>query len=406
MGSAGVLREGSWPRNDFNMSYRPSRNVLVLGLTSLFNDLSSEMILAVFPAFFVSVLKAGAGSLGFVEGLAEGTSNVIKIYAGRLSDRTQKRKSFILLGYSVSVVARPLYILATNVGGVTGLRVADRGGKGLRDSPRDAVLSLSTPREELGRAFGFHRALDTLGAIVGPLVAYLILRAYPTGFHVVFLTAFLAGIVAVLTVLFIKEIPGEARRNTIALSSLAAFSANFKRYLIGLLFLSLGSIPVAVLLLKTQSIGLTLASIPLFYLLYNLSYAGFSFSAGTMSDRVGSKRVIAAGYVVLIVSYACLALAKHTTLVIVGFLVLGLFSALTDGMQRALASKLSTEDLRGSALGYVNAISGLGLLLAGVGGGYMWQHLGISCALAVAGVLALIGVGILTTVSEVSLGGA
>ena len=278
----------TWSRKDFSMRYRPSRNVLVLGLTSLFNDLSSEMILAVFPVFFVSVLKAGASSLGFVEGLAEGTSNVIKIYAGRLSDRTQQRKSFILLGYSVSVVARPLYILAANVGGVAGLRVADRVGKGLRDSPRDAVLSLSTPREELGRAFGFHRALDTLGAIVGPLVAYLILRAYPTGFHVVFLTAFFAGIVAVLTVLFIKEIPGEARRNTIALSSLAACSANFKRYLIALLFLSLGSIPVAVLLLKAQHIGLTLSSIPLFYLLYNFSYAGFSFSAGetaTGSDR-------------------------------------------------------------------------------------------------------------------------
>jgi MFS family permease len=395
----------TWSRNDFNMRYRPSRNVLVLGFTSLFNDLSSEMILAVFPAFFVSVLKAGASSLGFVEGLAEGTSNVIKIYAGRLSDRTQKRKSFILFGYSVSVVARPLYILAANVGGVAGLRVADRVGKGLRDSPLDAVLSLSTPREELGRAFGFHRALDTLGAIVGPLVAYLILRAYPTGFHIVFLTAFFAGIVAVLTVLFIKEIPGEARRKTISLSSLAAFSANFKRYLIALLFLSLGSLPVAVLLLKAQSIGLTLSSIPLFYLLYNLSCAGFSFSAGKMSDRVGSKKVIAAGYGVLIVSYLCLTFAEDTTELIISVLVLGLFPAFTDGMQRALASELSTANLRGSALGYVNAISGIGLLLAGVGGGYRWQHLGIGYALALAGLLAVIGVGILTTVSEVNSGG-
>ena len=365
----------------------------------MFNDLSSEMILAVFPAFFISVLKAGAGSLGFVEGLAEGASNLIKIYAGRLSDRTQKRKYFILVGYSLSVVVRPLYILAGTVGGVAGLRVADRVGKGLRDSPRDAVLSLSTPKAEMGRAFGFHRALDTLGAIVGPLIAYFILRAHPTGFHVVFMTAFFAGILAVLTVSFINEIAGEVRIRTISLSSLATCSENFKRYLIALLFLSLGSIPVAVLLLKTQSIGLTLASIPIFYLVYNLSYAAFSFSAGKMSDRVGSKKVIAAGYVVLIVSYVFLAFAENTGLLIIGFLILGLFPALTDGVQRALASELSAEDLRGSALGYVNAISGIGLLLAGVGGGYTWQHLGINYALGVAGVLALIGVGILTTVS-------
>jgi MFS family permease len=236
-------------------------------------------------------------------------------------------------------------------------------------------------------------------------VAYLILRAYPTGFHIVFLTAFFAGIVAVLTVLFIKEIPGEARRKTISLSSLAAFSASFKRYLIALLFLSLGSLPVAVLLLKAQSIGLTLSSIPLFYLLYNLSCAGFSFSAGKMSDRVGSKKVIAAGYGVLIVSYLCLTFAEDTTELIISVLVLGLFPAFTDGMQRALASELSTANLRGSALGYVNAISGIGLLLAGVGGGYLWQHLGIGYALALAGLLAVIGVGILTTVSEVNSGG-
>lgn len=288
----------------------------------------------------------------------------------------------------------------SSVLGVAGLRVVDRIGKGFRDSPRDALISLSTPKEEMGRAFGFHRAFDTLGAVLGPLVAYFILRAYPTGFNIVFITAFLAGTLAVITVFFVSEIVGDVKKKNISLASLAVFSPSFKRYLLALLFLSIGSMPVAVLLLKTQSIGLTLASIPLFYLLYNLSYAGFSFSAGSMSDRIGSRNIIAAGYLLLIVSYILLAFAENTALLVIAFLVLGLFPALTDGVQRALASELSSDEHRGSALGYVNAISGIGLLLAGVGGGYVWQQFGVHYALALAGTFALIGVAILFTMKK------
>src|SRR3989338_607011 len=208
--------------------YRPPRNVFLIGLTSFFNDMSSEMVLSIFPAFFVSVLKAGAGSLGLVEGLADGLSNIIKIYSGQLSDTIQKRKPFILLGYSLSVATRPFYLLVATVAGVVGLRVTDRVGKGLRDSARDAMLSLSTSKEEMGRAFGFHRAFDTLGAIAGPLIAYFILRAYPDGFHIVFITAFLAGLLAVITVFFVKEVGGEIKKKNLSLSSFTGLSNNFK----------------------------------------------------------------------------------------------------------------------------------------------------------------------------------
>jgi len=382
------------------MSYRPPKNILILGLTSFFNDLSAEMIQAILPAFFVSVLKTGAASLGLVGGLADGASSLIKLYSGRYSDKLQKRKPFVIFGYSLSVITRPIYLLVSSVTGVAGLLVADRIGKGLRESPRDALISLSTPKEEMGRAFGFHRTLDTLGAITGPLVAYLILRAYPTGFHIVFATAFFAGIFAVLTILFVKEIVGEIQNKNLSLLSLAGFSGDFKRYLIALLFLSLGSMPVAVLLLKTQSIGLTLASIPLFYLLYNLSYAGFSFSAGKLSDSIGSRKVVALGYLLLIASYILIAFSQNTLLLIIGFLVLGLFPAFTDGVQRALASELSSDEQRGSALGYVNAISGIGLLFAGVGGGYVWQHFGVTYALMIADILVLMGVVFLSTTTS------
>lgn len=383
----------------FNMTrYRPPRNVFLLGLTSFFNDLSNEMVLAIFPAFFTSVLKAGAGSLGLVEGLADGAANIIKIYAGRFSDKIQKRKPFMILGYGLSVVTRPLYLLVSSVGGVVGIRFTDRIGKGLREAPRDAIISLSTSKEEMGRAFGYHRMLDTLGAILGPLAAYLILRAHPEGFNIVFVTAFVIGLFAIASIFFVKDIAGGLRKGGISFDSLAVFPPDFKRYLVALFLLSAGSVPVAVLLLKTQHLGLTLASIPLFYMLYNLSFAGFSVSAGGMSDRIGARMVMRLGYAVLLIGYFVIAFAENTIILALGFLVLGLFPALTDGVARALASELSPEGHRAGAYGLVNAVAGFGLMIAGIGGGYVWEHFGSNAALFAGGVFVIVGIGLLSTI--------
>lgn len=298
------------------------------------------------------------------------------------------------------MLTRPIYVFVSNVAGVIGLRFVDRVGKGLRDGPRDAVISLSTPPEQLGRAFGYHRMWDTFGAITGPLIAYLILSRYPSGFHIVFSTAFFVGILAVVSLFFIKDVVGGARKNNITLASLAVFSSEFKWYLLALFFLSLGSLPLAVLLLKTQSIGLALASIPLFYMLYNISYASFSLTAGKLSDRIGAKTVIIIGYLVLLGSYFFLALAESTFFLVAGFLVLGLFPALTDGVQRAFASELSPGEYRAGALGFVNAVAGFGLLFAGIGGGFLWEHFGASFALTIAGIFVLLGIGILFAVRK------
>ena len=356
------------------------------------------MILAIFPAFFTSVLKAGAGSLGLVEGLADGAANIIKIYAGRLSDATQKRKPFMVVGYALSVVTRPVYLLVSSVGGVVGLRFADRVGKGLREAPRDAIISLSTPKEEIGRAFGYHRMLDTLGALGGPFVAYLILRAYPEGFNIVFITAFIIGLLAIASLVFVKDTVGDLKKNGITLASIAVFPADFKRYLIALFLLAAGSIPVAVLLLSTQHIGLAIASIPLFYMLYNLSFAGFSLRAGGLSDSIGPRKVLRIGYTVLLLGYVVVAIAKSTPVLIVGFLVLGLFPALTDGVARALAAELSPPEYRAGAYGLVNATMGFGLMVAGIGGGYIWEFFGAPVALTVGGIFVMSGIITLSTI--------
>ncbi len=377
------------------------KNIFFLGLTSLFNDFSSEMVFSVFPAFFTTVLKAGAESLGLVDGVAEGLSNLFKIYSGNLSDRFQRRKPLVVFGYVLSVLTRPFYVFVTAVGGALGLRVLDRVGKGFRDSPRDAIISLSTPKEELGRSFGYHRAMDTLGSILGPLVAYLILRAYPLHFNTVFLTAFVVGIITILTLFFISDIALTVKRERATLrAAFARLSPAFKLYALAVFVLSVGSLPIAVLLLTTQSLGLILADIPLFYMIYNLSYAGFSMSAGKMSDRLGARTVICAGYGILLAGYYFLFAAHSSWALAIGFLLLGLFPALTDGVQRSLAAQLSTDELRGGAMGLLNAAVGLGALVAGIGGGYLWQTAGPGTAFLAAGGVVVVGLVLLLVSSR------
>ena len=224
------------------------KNIFFFGLTSLFNDFSSEMVFSVFPAFFTAVLHAGAESLGLVDGIAEAASNLFKIYSGSLSDRFQRRKPLVVAGYALSVATRPFYIIVSTVGGALGLRFLDRVGKGLRDAPRDAIISLSTPQEELGRSFGYHRAMDTIGAILGPLVAYAILRCYPAGFSFVFLAAFVVGILALLMLFVISDVAaGPPARSAQLISSFKELSPQFKLFLISVFILSAGSLPVAVI---------------------------------------------------------------------------------------------------------------------------------------------------------------
>lgn len=368
------------------------KNVFFLGITSLFNDFSSEMVYAVFPAFFTSVLHAGAASLGLVDGIAEAASNFFKIYSGNLSDQFQKRKPLIVAGYALSVATRPFYVLVSTVGGALGLRFVDRMGKGFRDAPRDATISLSSPKEELGHSFGYHRAMDTTGAILGPLAAYLILQSFPLNFNAVFLTAFFTGLAAVASLVFVSEVTGKfAGRRAGFVTSFRELTPRFKLFLASMFVLSAGSLPVAVVLLKTESIGLVIADIPLFYMLYNVSYAAFSTKAGALSDRIGARTIIFIGYVLLLLSYVALNFSTGVFSLAFSFILFGLFPALTDGVQRAFASQMTADSARGAGLGWLSAASGFGALMAGIGGGFLWQTYGPAAAFLAAGLVIVTG---------------
>jgi len=355
------------------------RTVFLLGLTSFFNDFSSEMVASIFPAFFISVLKTGAESLGLVEGVADATSNLVKISSGRWSDRIERRKIFAVAGYALSVFTRPFYVFAGSVGAVIGLRLLDRIGKGLRDSPRDALISLSTPKEETGRSFGYHRAMDTLGAIVGPLLAYVILSYNAVAFNSIFIIAFIVGLLAVASLWFVQDI-----RQTLQVRRVEAFEGFSRRvygYLISIFILSTGTLPMAVLLLKTRDLGIAIASIPLFYAISNISYALFSWPAGRAADALGTGKMIVIGYGFLILGYFVLVASSSPVALAVGFLLVGVFSAFTDGVQRSHLSHLVEDRYRGTAYGYLNAAVGFGALIAGIAGGYVWQQLNDATAL-------------------------
>jgi len=367
-----------------------NKNIFVLGIVSLFNDFSSEMILSIFPAFFAGVLKAGAASLGVVEGIADAGSNFIKIFSGKLSDKIQKRKIFVVLGYSLSTLTRPFYIWSSTVNHVLGLRLTDRIGKGLRDAPRDALISLSTTKDETGKSFGYQRAMDTIGGVLGPLAAFFILSLFPAGFNLVFMIAFFSGFLAIIAlaaakdiIIILKKGDGQAENTKL--------SRRFKSFLVSAFILSVGNLPLAVMLLKTKDIGLSLSTIPLFYSISNITFALSSIIVGRISDKFGHRKIIIIGYVFLILSYVLLSSSSSTFFLVITFLLYGLYLGLTDGILRSYAAKLTAETSRGRAYGFLNGITGLGVLFAGIGSGIIWEKFGSNTALLTGGILITIG---------------
>ncbi|MDQ5893678.1 MAG: hypothetical protein QG640_690 [Patescibacteria group bacterium] len=371
-----------------------NKNIFMLGLTSFFNDFSNEMILSSFPAFFTSVLKSGAASLGLVEGIADGAANILKIYSGQLSDKIRKRRIFIFVGYAMSVAVRPFYIFMGGVAGVLGLRVIDRVGKGIREAPRDVIISVSSEPHEIGRSFGYHRAMDTVGGILGPLTAFLILKEWPGAFSTVFMTAFVIGLLSVVTVFFVKDVfiaPVLSGSKKFSFNAIKLLPKRFRIYLISIFILSVGSLPTAVLLLSALSIGLTVASIPLFYMVYGISFTIFSYGAGKLSDGVGTARVLVFGYMLLMLSYLMFALSQTIPTLVIAFITLGIFSACTDSTQRAFVAKATPESERGTAYGVFNAVIGFGVMFAGIMGGFLWQYVGSITALFISITLVVFG---------------
>jgi len=366
------------------------RTVRSLGLVSLLTDASSEMIYPLLPAFLTGTLRAGPAFLGIVEGLAETVAAALKIVSGGLSDRLRRRKPLVVAGYSLSSLVRPLVALATAPVHVLAVRVLDRVGKGVRSAPRDALVAAVVPPEDRGRAFGFQRAMDHAGAMVGPLLASAAMLV-TSDLRVVFALAVIPAALAVATlVLGVREEarPAAPAAVTATPGGASPLEPALLRYLGVLAVFTLGNSSDAFLLLRAQEAGIALAAIPALWALHHLVKAGVSTWGGALSDRVGRRRVILAGWGVYALAYAGFAVAVSPLAIVGLFAFYGLFHAFTEGTERALVADLAGEATRGRAFGLFHAVTGATLLPASLITGVLWQRFGAPVALGTGAALA------------------
>ncbi len=371
-------------------------NVFFLGLVSFFNDFSAEMVIAVLPAFLTTTLGAAPIFLGVMEGAADALASFWKIVSGWFSDKIRRRKIIAVSGYSLSVGVRFFLMFVGNIWQVFTIRMFDRIGKGSRDAPRDALLAESVEYKDLGRSFGYQRAMDTLGGVFGAYAAIKIFGA--TGdYKFLFLLSFLVGILAVLSFLFVREIranarPVEAVQPRLSFS-ITKFPKYFKVFILAIFVFGLGSMPISLMLLKVGDIvpGSLYVYIPIMYFVYNLSFALFAIPFGRFSDKIGKRKVIAGGFIVAIVSYVIFAQFSSLASIYAGFILFGLYSAMTDGVERAKTSRLVGSDVLAEGEGFLGAAWGISSLLAGVIGGSIWTWVGQSAAFTYGAIMMTIG---------------
>ena len=354
------------------------RTVWILGLVSLINDAAGEMIYPIIPLFLASVLMAGPKALGLMEGIAEATSSLLKLVSGVLVDKTRQSKPLIVLGYGLANIGRPLMGLVTAWPWLLLIRVTDRIGKGLRSSPRDALLADSVSSKDRGLVFGFHRAMDNLGSMIGPLLAAGLL-ALQVPLKDIFLWSAIPAVLCVALTLLIKE---PARAEPLHLKATATgiswqlsdMPLAYKRYLLVIALFTLGNSSNMFLLLRAKDAGLSDAQIPLLWALVSGVASVFSTPLSALSDRLGRQRLLISGYGAYALFYLGMSALGQNTWAIYGlFMFYGLFMAATEGVEKAMVADLAPADKRGTAFGWFNLVAGLFLLPASVIFGWLYE---------------------------------
>jgi len=359
------------------------RTVWLLGLVSLFNDTTSELVYPLVPLFLASVLMAGPKALGLIEGIAEATASLLKLFSGVLMDRRGHAKGWVAAGYGLAALSRPLFYLASSWPMVLALRFADRAGKGLRTSPRDALLAGAVDESRRGLAFGLHRAMDNAGAVIGPLLAaWLLARGMPI--KDVFLWSIVPGMITVALALAIKEPPVvPAAKRPVFSWKMEGFPPTFKRYLLVLALFTLGNSSNMFLLLRAKELGLPDYQVPLLWALVSGVAMVFSTPLSALSDRLGRVRLILAGWAVYGLFYFLLGInGFHALLLWPLFAFYGLFLAATEGAEKALVADLAPRDKLGTAYGWFNLTAGVMLLPASLMFGWLWQSIAVEAAFA------------------------
>ncbi len=386
--------------------FRLNRNLIALSLVSFFTDASSEIIAPLLPLFLVGTLGASVAFVGIIEGSAESVASFLKLASGWWSDRSSKRKPLVVAGYTLASVMRPLMAIAQSAGQVLAIRIADRVGKGIRSAPRDALLASSIAPEFRGRAFGIHRASDHAGAVVGPLIAMLCLQLLGMPLRHVFWVAAIPGALAVIAVIFgVREFPASSKSKAASETAQiistpavvpsekvdgdAPLGVPFRNMMIAIAIFTLGNSTDAFLLLRANQLGVTVAQIPLIWLVLHVVKMLSSTPGGALSDRVGRRPLIAAGWSLYALVYLGFAFAATQWHAWALFAIYGLVFGLSEGTEKALVSDLVPSNRRGAAFGWYHAAIGVAALPASVLFGVLWDQLGAPIAFGVGSALAL-----------------
>jgi len=358
-----------------------STNVLILGLVSLLTDASSEMIYPILPLFLTGIGATGA-VIGLIEGAAETTASLLKVVSGRLSDKLGKRKPFLTSGYGLSTLAKPLLFLATSYWHVFAVRVTERVGKGLRSAPRDALIADSTPEAHIGKAYGLHKAMDSTGAVIGPLLVLPVLLTAATvttdTYRLIFLLATIPAALAVLVLfLFVKEPPKRAPRATGRMwKDARRLGRRFWALTLVVLIFFAGEISYSFFVLQSQAQGMSTVTTILLYALFNVTFVIVSLPSGMLSDRIGRRPLLILSFILFALTSLVMASATGLLLLALGFILYGVYKGTSEGAFKAFVIDLVPKDLRGTALGVYHTAVGLVMLPGGLVAGLLWDAAG------------------------------
>ncbi|MEI6692342.1 MAG: MFS transporter [Chlorobium sp.] len=350
-------------------------NVFYTGLVSFFMDVSSEMIYPLLPLYLANMLGVNKSLIGLIEGTAESTASLIKVFSGWLSDRIGKRKSLMITGYAISTMSRPIIALADVWQQVLVSRFFDRLGKGIRTAPRDAIISDSTDTAHLARSFSYHRSMDTMGAMVGPAIALIVLQLHSNNYKLVFWLSMIPGFIAVFIIAgFIKDTK-KGSKTTLDRTpfTLKYLDWKVKFFILITTIFALGNSSDAFLILRAEQLGLKTVIIPAIYLMFNLVYSLSAIPAGIAADKFGKKRIILLGFILFTILYYGFAVVKSTTGIWVLFALYGLFMGLTEGIQKAFLSTIIPVNYKATAFGVYGMTAGLATFPASLLGGLLWD---------------------------------
>jgi MFS family permease len=405
MSNENAENNGGWRRY-----LRMPRNVVALSVVAFLNDVSSEIIYPLLPAFLFLSLGATPFAIGLIEGFAESMASLLKLVSGYLSDKFNKRKLPVFFGYSLSALMRPLLAFATSWPQVLVVRIADRTGKGIRGAPRDALIAESVHKNERGFAFGFNRAADHLGAVFGPIAAFILLWLFAANpdapavseYQKVFLVAALPVAVGLFVIaVFVREKDAAVSPHEAAEPlkfSLKGFDGNFKRFLFVIALFTLSNSTDAFLLLRAADAGISPVEIPLLWMVLHVSKVASSLVGGDLSDRLGRKRVIIAGWLVYALVYAGFAFVDSAWQVWALFIIYGVYFGLTEGVEKAFVADMVEERLRGTAYGLYNLAFGITVFPASLLFGFLWYEFGAPSAFLISALISFAAIGLITTV--------